>query len=273
MVDYGIAVKRPFSNWGRLIIGTLIFLGFIIAGVLFTFPFSLINLFIKNPVIQYIPSILSIFIFAIPTAYFVKCALTASKKDFSLPDWSGFRDLFKNGVMLGIISIIYWIPAMIIMTILMISILGPSLYSDVMSISSASFAERMTPAFEEKSAAMGMQMLSKLPIFLPTMLIIWILVTLVFSVASFRFIEKNNFGEAFNFPEILKVAFSPNYIIASLLGTLLMFAALIVMIIAAAISAITIIGIVLIPFIITLAILAGGIIFYTIIGQAYAEAK
>ena len=77
MVDYGIALKRPFSDWKKLAIGSSILLGFVLLGFIIVIPFSIVAIFNSNIILRYIPSLIQILIFAIPTAYFVICGLTA----------------------------------------------------------------------------------------------------------------------------------------------------------------------------------------------------
>lgn len=82
MTQYGEILKRPFTDFTKLLIGI----------VLSIFP--IINFFAMG--------------------YILECAKTAQKKQFDLPEWKNMGDLFVSGFFMFILSIIYAIPALII---------------------------------------------------------------------------------------------------------------------------------------------------------------
>ncbi|MGC9310737.1 MAG: DUF4013 domain-containing protein [Candidatus Aenigmatarchaeota archaeon] len=85
IVDYGRAIKRPFSDAKKLVIGIIVsiipFVNFIAAG------------------------------------YHLACAKTAMKKKFELPEWEDLGGLFVKGVVAEVIAILYIILPMAVMVI------------------------------------------------------------------------------------------------------------------------------------------------------------
>lgn len=82
MVDYGEAIKRPFSDVKKLLIGIAI---------------------------QLIPIVNFMVI-----GYQLKCARYAMNKKYELPEWTEWKDLFINGLKVWIICIVYLLPGVII---------------------------------------------------------------------------------------------------------------------------------------------------------------
>jgi hypothetical protein len=87
MVDYVRAIKRPFTDFKKLIIG-----------ILLNLPIPLFRI-ITNPM---------------ALGYALNCGKTASKGSYELPEWKGYWKLWINGFVAGIIGIIYFIPAIIL---------------------------------------------------------------------------------------------------------------------------------------------------------------
>lgn len=90
MVDYGEAIKRPFSDVKKLLIGIVIQL---------------------IPIVNFMA-----------LGYQLRCAKTAMEKKFELPEWEDWGNLFVKGLMAVVIGFIYAIPAIIVSLIAMISI-------------------------------------------------------------------------------------------------------------------------------------------------------
>ncbi len=74
----GEAIKRPFTDFKKLVIGIILSI------------IPIINLF--------------------SLGYVMECAKSANKKDFELPKWKNFGDLFVNGFFVTLICAIYAIP-------------------------------------------------------------------------------------------------------------------------------------------------------------------
>ena len=89
MVDYAKAIKRPFTDFGKLVIGILLVI---------------------------IPFVNVITLFCV-YGYGLECAKTAIKKKTQLPGWDNVLKLFLQGVLMMIIAIVYTIPALIFLII------------------------------------------------------------------------------------------------------------------------------------------------------------
>jgi hypothetical protein len=98
MVDYNSSFKRPFSDWKKLLIGTL---------------FNII------PIINF---------FAM--GYILKMISSTSKKDVKkLPAWDNFGTLFFKGFMMFLIGLIYALPAIIIGVIALYPVISATIMS------------------------------------------------------------------------------------------------------------------------------------------------
>ena len=83
MTDYGLAIKRPFQDVKKLIIGC--FLSII----------PLVNL--------------------IATGYVLKAAKNTLNKKNELPEWEGWSNLFISGLSAAVIGLIYALPGLIVL--------------------------------------------------------------------------------------------------------------------------------------------------------------
>lgn len=86
MIDYMEAIKRPFTDFKKLLLGWV---------------FSII------PVVNFIAF-----------GYQLECGRTANKGKLKLPEWGGYGNLFTRGLLSIIIWLIYSIPVMIIFAII-----------------------------------------------------------------------------------------------------------------------------------------------------------
>ena len=104
MVNYESAIKRPFTDWKKLVIG--VFLSII-------------------PIVNFITY-----------GYFIKCAKTKDK----LPEWDNIKDYFITGLMIVIIGSIYILPGFILMGLGLATgtIFGLTLNSIILGILSGS---------------------------------------------------------------------------------------------------------------------------------------
>lgn len=89
MVDYVAAIKRPFSDFKKLGIGALLY---------------------------FVP-ILNIITGLFASGYSLVCAKTANTRDFRLPEWKNWGDLFVKGLLAFVISMVYFIPTAILVAI------------------------------------------------------------------------------------------------------------------------------------------------------------
>lgn len=101
MVKYIDSVKRAFSDWKKLGIGTVV---------------SIV------PIVSFFAQ-----------GYELSCAKTAAKKKIKeLPEWNKWGDLFAKGFLSFVIGLIYALPGILIIAISLISVWG-SLWAAMMS--------------------------------------------------------------------------------------------------------------------------------------------
>jgi len=92
MVDFTRAIKRPFTDLTKFIIGSAL---------------SII------PIVNFLA-----------IGYELKCAKLAMNGDYKLPEWDEWGDLFVKGLLSVIIGIIYAIPVIIIVVLLIVAMVG-----------------------------------------------------------------------------------------------------------------------------------------------------
>ena len=90
MVNYIRAIKRPFTNTKKLIIG-----------LLFSLPIPLVSIFTNN----------------IARGYALNCGKTAVEGNYDLPEWGDYKRLWTNSVVATLISSIYAIPVFILLIV------------------------------------------------------------------------------------------------------------------------------------------------------------
>ena len=170
--------------------------------------------------------------------YLLDTAEESMKKKKDLPEWQDFARLFVEGVKGFIIGIIYMIP---------IFILGALVFKSV----AMSFLNFDTAFLVQNLALMG------------TSVIILALIALLigyFSLgALMRYSKLRNMKEAFNFKAISKKVFTAKYFVAWFIGLVIF------VLVSAVFSLIPVIGQILGGAI-------GGIFYFSVIGEAYAEA-
>lgn len=159
MSDYIEAFKRPFQNAWKLVIGIILAI------------IPIVNL--------------------VAFGYGLRCASTIlnKKKDYNLPEWNNFWDLFIKGLSAAVISFIYAIPAMlVIITIFFRAIVTfmtiENLFSDPTELFLYIIAQ---------NAVLGI------------LAIILILFAAIFApLAILNYVKHGKFSAAFKFGEIVK---------------------------------------------------------------------
>lgn len=183
MVDYGLAIKRPFTNFKKLLIG-----------ILFFFIIVLAQLFINIPALFIILLAVGVITLLCGYGYMLECAKTSMKKKYALPEWKNFKNLFIKGLLTFIIGAIYAIPFAILLLITFI-VGGAPFFSA---------ASGGNPAFDLSS-------LFTAGIIFLIAIIVGVVISYISSLAVIKFAEKNRFGDAFKFGEILRKAFTKQY--------------------------------------------------------------
>jgi len=208
-MSFGDAFKRPFQDFKSLLIGIVIMI---------------------IPIVNFIGM-----------GYVLRCAKSAIRRDFKLPVWEHWGDLFVKGLVMAVIGIIYMIPAIIVLLITGLSIL-PQL--------SGMISGGVTPGL--------MQIISTGGIGILVTIIVGFIFGLIGSAAIIRYAEKESFGAAFEVGAIVKKAFTGTFFAAWLVGAIyfgILFAILS-----------------MIPFIGTaIAMFIGFVTFFTLIAEAYGK--
>lgn len=257
MVDYGQAFATPFRDVKKLFAGTFILLGFIVLiyGLSFFLFFqgSIANLLnqeyqppLINAIIYYVISFL---LGAIPLAFFVRYGINAAMKKFIVPSWKDFSGLFKDGIKLLIVQLIYAIPFIAIIMVFSFYFLEKTLESTSWRI-----------------------------LYFAIIILLILLLSYIIPVVLFRSLETKSFSGGFDFKAISKKLFSKTYFVAWMLmililvGLVIAFVALIFVLGILAVISIAILS----PLLIVAAPMGYYIIYLItmgILGQAYGEVK
>ncbi|HEX55492.1 MAG: hypothetical protein DRO94_03775 [Candidatus Altiarchaeales archaeon] len=206
MVDFSNAIKRPFTDVKKLCIGTLLEL---------------------IPIVNFIV-----------TGYQLRCAKSAMNKDFKLPEWENWTDLFVKGLTAIIIGFIYSMPIILILVLSM----GGAMMSFI--------------GLSGREAAAGGFLSLGIGTFLG--LLILILTIYVIPLAVLAYIEKDSFYEAFDFDKIARKARKKDYFVAWIVMLVYSF------VISAVLSIVPIVGLAIASF-------ASGVSMMTALGEIYPD--
>lgn len=192
MPDYDLAVKKPFTNFKKLVIGILLSI------------LPIIRLFAYG--------------------YILECSGLGRNKTNKLPEWKNFGDLFLKGFLATIIAIVYSIPALLVLLIfgatalfaLIKGIMTPEL---IQAISAGSSAELIQPIIEQNIPGLMPLILSLLPVLIIAGLL-GILAGYVVPMAILNYIKNNKFDSAFK-KLVFKKAFTGKYLLTWILVLLI----------------------------------------------------
>ncbi len=210
-MTFGDAIRRPFQDLKTLIIGIIVMI---------------------IPIVNFIG-----------VGYFLECARTGMKKNKKLPEWKDWINLFIKGIGVFVISLIYAIPALIVLAL-------------------TAGATILTGGF---SALMAgdilalVNMVASLGIGLIITVIVGLVMSIITYAAVMRYAEKGSFSSAFELSAISKKAFTGTFFVAWLISIVY---ALIVM---GILSLIPVIGSMIGTFIV-------GVTVYTYLAEAYKRA-
>lgn len=210
MINYEIAFKKPFTDIKNLLIGIALSI------------LPIINLFALG--------------------YLLNLSKDRSAK---LPEFDNWGDLFMKGLIAFIISVIYSLPALVVMLIGAASMMGAI----------------MTSVFLGKTDAMTLA-LSQLSTALPLMIVaavLWLIAMFLAPMALVHYAATNKFESAFDFKKIFAKAFTGEYIIVWLVAMVTY------ILLTAVLGWIYLIGS-------AIAVFIGGVIAFTLFGQAYKNA-
>lgn len=168
MVDFETAFKRPFTDIKKLVIGI---------------------------VLQVIP-----IVNLLALGYQLNCARTAMSKDFKLPEWEDWGKLFVKGLLAMVITVIYLLPALIVL---------------IASVGMAFFTALGARGSNIIAIAMGSIGIGALLGFL-----LMLLAAYVLPAAILSYVRDDNVGSAFKFKAVSKRAFKVDYLVVWIVTTI-----------------------------------------------------
>lgn len=176
MVDFGKAFKRPFDDLVTWVIGIILAL---------------------IPIVNFLT-----------IGFYMNCAATAKKKDFKLPKWENWVDLFVKGLIATIIMILYFIPTIVVVVIGIVLSAG-----SIMGVLGS-----LTTANTQAMATSLPTLLGALAIWGILAAIVLIISVYVMPAAVVRYAVSGKFGDAFSFGAVWKKAMNMEYFVAWLVG-------------------------------------------------------
>ncbi|MDD5178428.1 MAG: DUF4013 domain-containing protein [Candidatus Nanoarchaeia archaeon] len=212
MVNYAEAIKRPFTDLKKFLIG-------VVLGII-----PIVNFFVGG--------------------YEIECIRTVikkGKKDYRLPEWTNWGNLFFRGFLSFVIGLIWIIPLIVILLIA----LG-SAFVSLFSLESAG-----VPAYNA-IAGMGAWLI--------VLIIVALLIAYISPMSMVFFAKDYKFGDAFKLGKILKKTFTGTYFMAWIISIVIS------MVIMFVLSIIPFLGTMLSSFIV-------GVMMYTILGEVYSETE
>lgn len=228
------AIKRPFSDGKKLLIGMLMYV---------------------IPVLNLITSFFGL-------GYVLKSASMSLKKDKRLPEWDSWGELFVKGLLAVVISMIWSIPLWIVLGIVAGTAISAFLGS--LAAAQANGAGAMAAVSALTGAGAGAS----------AVIIAVLSIVLVYVVPSaiLNFVKEDRFGGAFSIRTVFKNAFTGKYFVAWLASVLVMFIFTLVLgAINGALLLIPVIGWMLSLVIMAVGAFAGAMIYMTILAEAYGE--
>lgn len=239
MVKYEDSLKKPFTDWKKLIIGILL-------------------------------NIIPIVNFTMITGYQMECSgLGKNKSSKKMPEWKKLKYFFMKGLVAFGIKIVYMLPAIILVGIgiLIVAV-------NIIQIISSAITPQILHQITTDQAAIqrfwqtiwinnGFSIITTILKISPVFIaggILYLLAKFVLPIAILNYLKKGRFSAAFEFGLVFKKAFTTKYILAVLvlLVTLIVF--------GATLSLIPFIGPIATSFII-------GVMGYGLLGQVYRETK
>lgn len=233
MVNYTNAIKKPFLNIGNLIIGILLSI------------LPIIRWFAKGYILE-------------------NSGLTQNRVPINkYPRWENWSNLFVKGLLASVISVVYFIPAILILLISAIAIFTSLVVNFISTNTFTAIVrgEASPDLIQQVIQQNWTTMLPSLVAILPILLLAILLGILAFYLipsATLTYISTNDFGQSFNLSRVFKKAFRSKYFVAWLI------ALIITAVLSIILHFIPIVGNAIAYFI-------AGVISYSIFGQVYKE--
>lgn len=177
--------------------------------------------------------------------YILDASKLSMKKRFELPEWKDFGRLFIDGLLAMVIQLVYFIPALIILLV---------------GVGYTAFSKDFLATMARGDLMSVGEVFSILGPLIFVFVLLGIIAVYIYPVAIFLYIDSKKLGHAFNLQKVLAIAFSSNYPGPWIISIL------IVAVISGVLNYVKYIGQPLGYFI-------GNMILFTILSQAYYEAK
>lgn len=175
MINYGIALKKPFSDLRKSALGLSLS---IVAFMLPYFAFG-------NAMLASVLSLIAFFVGLLVTGYYARVAVDTMKKSHKLPAWTDWKDLMMKGAYVTILTFLYFIPLIVIFAI----VLGFPLPRQPEQLDFSNIS------------ALGMAAL----------LVVSLVMSYVMPSAIMSYLKHNKFRYAFRAKEVLGKLVSKNY--------------------------------------------------------------
>jgi hypothetical protein len=238
MVNYTLAVKKPFSNLEKLVIG--IILSFI-------------------PIVQWIAK-----------GFALECSgLGKTRPSAKMPEWKNYMQLFIKGILSDAILFVYMIPAFVIFLIAA----GIAFAPLVTSLISSGIPQQLATSIQPHETGWGLlknMIQQNWALIIPTLIIaapIFLIAFILFLAATYlgpiaimNYVKTNKFNAAFDFNLVFRKTRNFKYFIVWVVTTI------IVAVVATILAWIPFIGNAIAYFI-------TGVISFSIYGQIYKEVK
>ena len=226
MVDYQTAFEKPFTDIKKLLIGIL---------------FSIV------PIINFFAR-----------GFILECSGIGKNRAKKMPEWKDFGSLFVKGLLYFIITMIYFIPAVVVFLIgagaAIINLANSIPWQQVMNSSEQEAVTLIEPIIENAAPSFA----AALP-FIIISFILALIALYILPIAVLSYIEKG-FGKAFALKSVFRKAFTGKYFIAWILMILVN------LILTNLLKIVPIAGV-------PAAVFISGVIAYSLFGQVYMETE
>lgn len=238
MIKYEDSIRKPFSDLSKLVIGIIVSL----------IPF--VNLIAKGFILE-------------------TSGLGKTKASTKMPEWKDWASLFFKGLISIVISIVYALPAVAVLTatagLAAMSLAGTFIGSIIPSeMVSSVVAGEASPSVIGQLISQNWYLVLPTVITLAPMIIVGLVLLLlavyVTPVAVLNYLKNNKFGKAFDLKYVFRCAFTAKYFIVWLV------AGIITMVASAILSLIPLVGS-------QIAFFVSGVIAYSLYGDVLREIK
>lgn len=198
MVDYENAVKRPFTDGSKLLIGIL---------------FSLV------PVVNFFSM-----------GFILECIGFGKAKKSKLPEWKNWTDLFARGFFGFLISVVYIMPALIVFSIavgfavftMLANIMGPMFSAGIIESAINNQIDPMVfrNAFMNNWPVIFSTLIRSTPFFIAGSLL-YLFGAYLTPVALVNYMKRKNVGSAFDLKTVMKKAFTTKYFVVWSISSLM----------------------------------------------------